>query len=193
MPLSSLLDPAIALEMVHTYSLIHDDLPCMDNDDFRRSLPTLHRVVGEASALLTGDFLLTYAFEVLAKAPSLSSEIKVKLIETLSFAAGAEGMIGGQALDLAKSPKRELLSSKKTGALFRSAFQFSAIVSDLEEKKQTELAHLGEKVGLLYQLVDDIIDGDEPKERSNEAIDLYRELTRSLLPGWSLPPNPSNY
>lgn len=99
--------PASALEMVHTYSLIHDDLPCMDDDDFRRGLPTLHRVYTEAHAVLMGDYLLTYAFEILSTAPSLTPLQQVALVKSLALASGGEGMIGGQIMDIEHSPPHQ--------------------------------------------------------------------------------------
>ncbi|MBM3184118.1 MAG: polyprenyl synthetase family protein [Chlamydiae bacterium] len=94
------LDPACAIEMVHTYSLIHDDLPCMDNDDLRRGRPTLHKAFDEGLALLTGDYLLTYSFEILSNTAVLSTSQKLQMVQILSHAAGSHGMIGGQAIDL---------------------------------------------------------------------------------------------
>ncbi len=94
------IDPACAIEMIHSYSLIHDDLPCMDNDDLRRGKPTLHKVYGDAMALLAGDYLLTYAFEVIANAQTLGREQRIQMIKSISIRSSAPGMIGGQALDI---------------------------------------------------------------------------------------------
>ena len=172
----ALMQPAAALEMVHTYSLIHDDLPCMDNDDFRRGKPTLHRAYGEATALLIGDFLLTYAFETLAKSPHLSAETQVRLMIALSESAGSGGMVGGQALDLAKSPKKEEIARKKTGKLFQAAFLFGAIVAKADRALEQKLGRLGERVGLLYQLYDDLLDGDLALEEKDRILLLYGEI-----------------
>jgi len=101
----SIIDPACAIEMIHTYSLIHDDLPCMDNDNLRRGKPTLHKVYGEAMALLTGDYLLTFAFEIIANASILGREQRVQIMKIVAMRAGARGMIGGQALDIESEGK----------------------------------------------------------------------------------------
>ena len=117
--------PACAIEMVHTYSLIHDDLPCMDNDDFRRGVPTSHKAFSESFAVLTGDFLLTQAFQTLSKAPFLSSDQKVHLIELLSTYSGGDGMVGGQVMDIESEkktldlPSLNFLHRCKTGALLK--------------------------------------------------------------------------
>ena len=150
--------PAAALEMVHTYSLIHDDLPCMDDDDERRNKPTLHKAYSESLAVLTGDFLLTYAFETLVSAPNLSDTQKTALIKTLATRSGADGMIGGQILDLEESSHGwEEMVLKKTGALFSTALEFGAIIAGVDGKIFKDL---GEYLGLAFQLLDDLADGD---------------------------------
>lgn len=156
------LDPACALEIVHTYSLIHDDLPCMDNDDFRRGKPTLHKVYNEGHAVLTGDFLLTYAFEVVANAPHLSSDQKISLVNILAKSAGAEGMVGGQVMDLEKASDVDDMHARKTGALFSASMQFASIVCNLDEKSSHRLLNFGKLFGQLFQLVDDLMDNDHP-------------------------------
>lgn len=162
--------PACAIELIHTYSLIHDDLPCMDNDDMRRGKPSLHKVHDEATALLIGDYLLTYAFEVLAEAPNLTSEKKIALIKTLSLHAGGEGMIGGQLLDWQKFPNKNEVHLKKTGALFISCFQFGGIITGSSKKTMDTLFRLGKTIGLLFQLADDIQD----HEGSNDKKEVER-------------------
>jgi geranylgeranyl diphosphate synthase type II len=158
------LDPACAIEMIHTYSLIHDDLPCMDDDDLRRGLPSLHKVYGEGMALLAGDYLLTYAFEVLAQAQFLSAEQKIELIQTLSQAAGAKGMIGGQAIDLASEGKRideavlETMHIGKTAALLTACLEFGAILGRADKETKQQLRYIGRDIGLAYQILDDILD-----------------------------------
>lgn len=156
-PVESGLYPACALELIHTYSLIHDDLPCMDNDDFRRGKPTLHQAYPENLALLVGDFLLTYAFEVLSLSPDLDIESQLALVKLLSKAAGAQGMIGGQLLDITDSEDWELQHEKKTGALITCAFLFGGKIAAVDQKI---LQQLGMTLGKAYQLVDDLIDGD---------------------------------
>lgn len=156
-PIEKGLYPAAALEMIHTYSLIHDDLPCMDDDAMRRGKPTLHKAYPESHAVLTGDFLLTYAFETLSRAPDLSAQTRLDLVRILSNRAGSFGMIGGQLLDIECSLNWEEMHRKKTGALISAALQCGGVIAsgDLDLLKE-----LGNHLGLVYQLVDDLIDGD---------------------------------
>lgn len=152
--------PAAALEIIHTYSLIHDDLPCMDNDDIRRGRPTLHKVYPESHAVLTGDFLLTYAFEILSTAPLISSEQKIKLIQCASLRCGEKGMIGGQWLDLEgikSESQMKKMQLKKTGALICAALEFGAVLS---EQNSDLLLEIGTDLGIAFQMIDDYIDGD---------------------------------
>ncbi len=157
------LDPAIAIEMIHTYSLIHDDLPCMDDDDLRRGLPTLHKAYDEAHATLTGDFLLTYAFEILSQSKT-SDYQKVKLIEMIAKRAGGNGMIAGQVADLAFEgktiSKKELffMHSHKTAHLISACFECAALLGDATQEERENLFILGQNVGLAYQIIDDILD-----------------------------------
>lgn len=163
-PLESVLTPACAVEMVHTYSLIHDDLPCMDNDDFRRGKPTLHRVVSEGLALLAGDYLLTRAFEVLTQVPMLRAEQKIALLTVLTQAAGGHGMIGGQVLDLTQDPTQtalprlEEMHRLKTGALFGAAMECGAIVADASAAERRRIRQCGQQIGLAFQILDDVLD-----------------------------------
>lgn len=158
------LTPACTLEIVHTYSLIHDDLPCMDDDDFRRGKPSLHKKYSEGHAVLTGDYLLTYAFELLAKSPHLNADVKLRLISTLSQSIGADGMIGGQVMDLAYEGKKipldtlKLLHRKKTGALITAAIEFGGILANVNEKQMEHLRLFGENIGLAFQIIDDVLD-----------------------------------
>lgn len=158
------LHPACALEMIHTYSLIHDDLPSMDNDDFRRGKPSLHRAFPEGHAVLTGDFLLTHAFEVLSSAPHLTAEQRVRLVAILSQRAGGNGMIGGQVMDLAVAGKQvdldtlKLIHALKTGALLTAAIEFGGIIANASEIQMHLLRCFGEQIGLAFQIVDDILD-----------------------------------
>ncbi len=158
-----------ALEMIHTYSLIHDDLPCMDNDDLRRGKPTSHKVFGEANALLAGDALLTRAFGVAATNPLLDGNTNASAVALLSQCAGADGMIGGQVIDLIGEneefdmPTLELLQSLKTGELIRCAALLGCLAGGASE----ELIEAAEKyalcVGRAFQVIDDVLDvvGDE--------------------------------
>jgi len=161
---------ACSLELIHTYSLIHDDLPALDNDDYRRGKLTNHKVFGDAMAILAGDALLTLAFQVLAKlvAPDYR---KTKLIEELSTASGtAGGMIGGQVADLegeGKQPNPELLETihrAKTGALLRASLRMGAIYAGAGDEQYAALSRYGEHIGLAFQIVDDILDVEESSE-----------------------------
>lgn len=160
---SSILPVAASLELIHTYSLIHDDLPAMDNDDFRRNKPTTHRVFGEAIAILAGDALLTDAFRIITTARA-DSRILMKVINELTFASGPEGMVGGQAVDLIcegkTASKKELMyiHSHKTGRLIRSSVRIGAIMAGASPSQLRAFSVYGEKVGLAFQIVDDILD-----------------------------------
>src|SRR6266478_4787062 len=164
---------ACALEMIHTYSLIHDDLPALDNDDLRRGRPTCHKVFGDAMAILAGDALLTLAFEVLAKLEGVGSERRIALVRELSTAAGTVGgMIGGQVNDIegeGKHPTAALLESihrAKTGALLRASVRMGAIYAGANADRLAALTRFGEHIGLAFQIVDDILD----VEQSSEAL-----------------------
>lgn len=170
--------PAAAIELIHTYSLIHDDLPCMDNDDMRRGKPTLHKVHDEATALLVGDYLLTYAFEVLMLAPHLSCGTKVALTKVLTKAIGAQGMVGGQLLDWQKHKDKKEIDRKKTAALFACSTQFGGILTKQPDNVLTDLYHLGETIGLLFQLADDIQDNEA---RSSHEIERLADQAFTLL------------
>jgi geranylgeranyl diphosphate synthase type II len=163
---------ACTLELIHTYSLIHDDLPALDNDDLRRGVPTCHKVFGDAIAILAGDALLTLAFQVLAQLPC-DAHRKSKLIEELAVAAGTVGgMIGGQVNDLegeGKHPNRALLDAihrAKTGALLRVSLRMGGIYAGADEEQMNALSCYGEHVGLAFQIVDDVLD----VEQSSEAL-----------------------
>ena len=157
---------AVALEMVHTYSLIHDDLPCMDNDALRRGRPTCHIRFGESTAMLAGDGLLTRAFEVIADASSLDAGQKASAVSALSHAAGADGMIAGQIMDLAAEDggcvtqeKLEKLQGLKTGAMIRCAVRLGGIAARTEDKMLADaLDTYAARVGLAFQVVDDYLD-----------------------------------
>jgi len=187
-PLEWGIDPACALEMVHTYSLIHDDLPCMDDDELRRGKPTLHKVYDEAQAILTGDYLLTYAFEVLANAPHLSAEKKLSLTRLLSSRAGGDGMIGGQVIDILYEGKSidsetlKLMFSKKTAALLAVSLEFGAVIANLNTEDQKHLQKAGIALGVGYQYIDDLLDatGDEKDLGKPVGSDVYNEKASSL-------------
>lgn len=170
------LTPASAIEFIHSYSMIHDDLPCMDDDDFRRGKPTVHKQFDEACALLAGDFLLTYAFEVLSESPGLSSNQKIELIKTLSQRAGGDGMIGGQLLDLeAENTPISLehlkrIHKKKTAELLTCAVEFGGIIGNANPKQMDALRQFGESIGLAYQIMDDVIDVTESVKKHGKTI-----------------------
>ena len=154
---------AAAIEMVHTYSLIHDDLPCMDNDDYRRGRLTNHKVYGEANAILAGDALLTAAFGYLAKAP-FNAETRIRAVAVLSECAGELGMVGGQVLDM-MSEQRQCtaqevidIQSRKTGALIKAACQLGVLAGQGSEKQLEAAAAFAEHLGLAFQIRDDMLD-----------------------------------
>lgn len=163
------LESACAIEMIHTYSLIHDDLPAMDDDDYRRGKLTNHKVYGEAMAILAGDALLTQAFEVILRQPHVSAELLLQVVKEMSIAAGPNGMVGGQVIDMLSEGKRismeELrkMHMGKTGALFRAAIRSGAIMAQADEKQLEALTTYADCFGLAFQITDDILDvvGDE--------------------------------
>ncbi len=164
-------DAAGTLELIHTYSLIHDDLPALDNDDLRRGRPTCHKVFGEAMAILAGDALLTLGFEVLSRLKHAGPEQKIRLVEELSRAAGTVGgMIGGQVHDLEGERKRpttlllEAIHKAKTGALLRASVRMGGIYAGASEEELVALSAYGEHIGLAFQIVDDLLDVEESSE-----------------------------
>jgi len=162
---------ACAIEMIHTYSLIHDDLPAMDNDDYRRGKLTNHKVYGDGMAILAGDALLTQAFEVMLRQDNLPADVLLKVVREMSIGAGPNGMVGGQAIDLEAEGKQKSLSLEelkkmhagKTGALFRAAIRSGAIVAGASDKELAALTTYADCFGLAFQITDDILDviGDE--------------------------------
>ncbi|HUI53842.1 MAG TPA: farnesyl diphosphate synthase [Bryobacteraceae bacterium] len=169
-PLDGVAQCACSLELIHTYSLIHDDLPALDNDDYRRGTLTNHKVFGDAMAILAGDALLTIAFQVLAQLP-LADDRKTRLVAELSIASGTVGgMIGGQVADLegeGKPPNAQLLETihrAKTGALLRASLRLGAIYAGASDEQYTALSCYGEHIGLAFQIIDDILDVEESSE-----------------------------
>ncbi|MFZ3577138.1 polyprenyl synthetase family protein [Virgibacillus sp. DJP39] len=156
--------PALALEMIHTYSLIHDDLPAMDDDDIRRGKPTNHIAFNEATAILAGDGLLTYSFELLATDPHLTDKQKVFLISELSRSSGPKGMVAGQLLDM-EAENREITLEElerihvlKTGELIKFAIRSGAYIGNATEKQLEHLDEFAYYLGLIFQVQDDILD-----------------------------------
>lgn len=162
---------ASTIEMIHTYSLIHDDLPAMDDDNLRRGKPTNHVVFGEALAILAGDGLLTLAFGIIARLPNLSADQKIELIERLSYAAGAEGMVGGQVLDILGEGKSltleelEQVHINKTGALLSFSILAGGIIANASEKIMKALQTYALHIGLAFQIQDDILDIEGTSEQ----------------------------
>jgi len=162
---SSLLQLGSAIELIHTYSLIHDDLPALDNDDLRRGKPTSHVMFGEAIAILAGDALLTLAFEVIARTGTPSAECKLRVIRELAHAIGTlRGMVGGQVIDLESNDRTadaatlEYIHSAKTGAFIRAAVRSGALYAGAGEQDLERVTVYGEKIGLAFQIADDLLD-----------------------------------
>ena len=164
------LQAGIAMEMVHTYSLIHDDLPCMDNDDLRRGKPTSHKVFGEAGAVLAGDALLTEAFVQLSCVP-VNPDRRIKMVEILASCAGSDGMVGGQVLDLdaesvpADQHGVERIQSLKTGALIQAACQLGVLCATEDPAALKAAADYAEHLGRAFQIVDDLLDAFGSSEK----------------------------
>lgn len=159
------LPTAVALEMVHTMSLIHDDLPAMDNDDLRRGRPTSHRVFGEAMAILAGDALLTLAFEIISDGRAGAAACQLRIIHELAHAIGTQkGMVGGQVIDMESNDRTsdsatlDYIHSAKTGAFIRMAARAGAIYAQASEEDVARVTTYGEKIGLAFQIVDDLLD-----------------------------------
>lgn len=159
--------PASAIELIHVYSLIHDDLPAMDNDDLRRGKPTCHKAYDDATAILAGDALQALAFHILAQDPSIvvPAENRIAMLDTLATASGSLGMVGGQAIDLASVgqsislPELEAMHIRKTGALIRASVRLAALAKpDLAVQKLERLDHYAKCIGLSFQIQDDILD-----------------------------------
>lgn len=195
---------ACAIEMIHTYSLIHDDLPAMDNDDYRRGKLTNHKVYGDGMAVLAGDALLTLAFETVLRQQGASDAVKLAVVREFSVAAGQSGMVGGQAMDLEaegrRIPLEELrrLHMGKTGALFRAAIRSGALLAGADSKQLAALTEYADKFGLAFQITDDILDvvgdaavigkpvgSDERNEKSTyvtlTSLDEARNLARQTV------------
>lgn len=168
--------PAMAVEMIHTYSLIHDDLPGMDNDDMRRGKPTLHKVYPEGQAILAGDLLLTSAFDLLANGSNYEATEKLQMISILAQRSGGEGMIGGQAIDLLESvaSQKDLdqLHSMKTGALIEAAIELGALSANASQEVIKTLRNFGKAIGLAFQIIDDVLDATHPDEKHGKSSDV---------------------
>ncbi|MCI5211086.1 MAG: polyprenyl synthetase family protein [Candidatus Electrothrix sp. ATG2] len=187
-----LLPAACALECIHTYSLIHDDLPAMDNDDLRRGKPTCHKKFGEAEAILAGDGLLTYAFALLSNPnlPGPSTTIRLQLIAALAHAAGFQGMVGGQYLDIISEKKTipfELLKTihrSKTGALITAAVRMGALGGQADSKQLEALTRYGDAVGLAFQIVDDLLDVTASTEQLGKTAGTDAQQGKATYPAF---------
>ena len=181
---------ACALEMVHTYSLIHDDLPAMDDDDLRRGRPTCHKAYDEATAILAGDGLLTLAFQVLAQ--RVRGEVAaVRCVRALAEAAGPEGMVGGQMADLEAEGRLdgtpealEAIHRRKTGALLRASLRMGAHVAGASEDEVAALDRYGEAIGLAFQIVDDLLDVQGDEAKLGKRVGKDSELGKWTYPGF---------
>jgi geranylgeranyl diphosphate synthase, type II len=169
---------ACAIEMIHTYSLIHDDLPSMDNDDLRRGKPTNHKVFGEAMAILAGDGLLTYSFQVIAEMnhQDVTAEMKIKLISELAKAAGPEGMVAGQVADMQGEGKQlsldelEYIHQNKTGRMLQYSIIAGAILAGASEQQIRQLSQFAYHLGLAFQIRDDILDIEGSEEKIGKPV-----------------------
>jgi farnesyl diphosphate synthase len=183
--------PACAVELIHAYSLVHDDLPCMDDDDLRRGKPTCHKAYDEATALLAGDALQSLAFEMLAHDPALtiSTAQRLRMLTLLAEAAGSHGMAGGQAIDLASGGKTLTLAQledmhlRKTGALIRAAVLFGALArEDAAAEKLAALENYSHAIGLAFQITDDILDVEGKAETLGKNPGMDRARGKSTYP-----------
>jgi len=174
---------ACALELVHTYSLIHDDLPCMDDDDLRRGIPTLHKKFDEATAVLAGDALHDLAFDLLAQSGS------ARVVSELATAIGTYGMLGGQMADIQAEGKQltideiEYIHLHKTAALIRASIRVGAILGDAGEETLASLSLYGEKIGLAFQIVDDILDVKGDQEKLGKKVGSDCRNQKATYPG----------
>lgn len=192
-PVPDIADISSTLEMVHTYSLIHDDLPALDNDDYRRGKLTCHKVFGEATAILAGDALLTLAFQVLATLPHTPAEVRADLAAELSRATGTvNGMIGGQVADLEAAndsldpEKLEYIHRAKTAALFRASVCLGAIAARANPEQLAAISRFGENAGMAFQVVDDILDVESSREELGKTVGkdiLQKKVTYPALYG----------
>jgi geranylgeranyl diphosphate synthase type II len=190
-PTERILPFACALEMIHCYSLIHDDLPAMDDDDLRRGKPTNHVIFGEAVAILAGDGLLTEAFRVMAEGALQNGHnrtVALRAVREIAAAAGAAGMVGGQVADLEgehKKPTRtlvEYIHRRKTAALIRAAVRVGALVGGAKATQFDRLDHYGEAVGLAFQVADDILDVEGGTDKTGKRAGRDAELQKVTYP-----------
>ncbi|MDE2162458.1 MAG: polyprenyl synthetase family protein [Alphaproteobacteria bacterium] len=179
---------AAAIEVLHTYSLVHDDLPCMDDDDLRRGRPTTHKAFDEATAVLAGDALLTVAFEILAREEThASAEVRCRLITRLAEAAGSNGMIGGQMIDMVAADSAFgadeviLLQRLKTGQLFEFACEAGPILGQAAEQDLRHLRDYARDMGLVFQITDDLLDVTSTAEKTGKAVGKDQDHGKATL------------
>jgi geranylgeranyl diphosphate synthase type II len=190
---SDLLPLAGSLEFIHTYSLIHDDLPAMDDDDCRRGRPTCHKVYGEAIAILAGDGLLNMAFEVLSdprRTKAVPANRLLSIIKEIGTASGVHGMVGGQVVDMESEgkdidfPTLEYIHTHKTGALIRASVRVGALYAKASEKRLKVLTRYGESVGLAFQIADDILDITGKQAEIGKAVGSDLKKGKKTFPGF---------
>ena len=186
------LPAAAAIELIHTYSLIHDDLPAMDDDDFRRGRPTCHKVYGEALAILAGDALLTQAFILLSGEPSslrADAVARLRVINEIAQAAGSRGMVGGQVVDILQEDREVdlatllYLHTHKTGSLIRACLRVGGIISSAGSEQMEALTRYGDRIGLAFQIVDDILDLEGSLEALGKRAGSDLRKRKATFPG----------
>lgn len=180
--------PAAAIEMIHTFSLIHDDLPAMDDDDFRRGRPSCHKAYTEAEAILAGDALSVLPFQIIADDPVLSSEKKVKLISDLASSTAVQGMIGGQAIDIDNEKRNDVdeanlryMYSLKTGALIRTSCRMGCIAAGADDETVRMADEYAKKLGLAFQIIDDILDVVSTTEELGKPVGSDEENNKTTF------------
>lgn len=182
------IDAACAVEMVHAFSLIHDDLPAIDNDNLRRGRPTCHVAFGEAAAILAGDALFALAFEVLTDM-DCTAEVRIKCVELLSKCSGIRGLVSGEAIDIlsegkpVSAPTLELIHVRKTGALIAAACEMGAVLGGGDSGAQTKLRSYGEKIGLAFQIADDVLNVEGDAEKTGKSVGSDAERGKATYVG----------
>jgi geranylgeranyl diphosphate synthase type II len=182
--------PACAMEMIHTYSLIHDDLPAMDDDNFRRGVPTNHKVFGETSAILAGDALLTEAFVLLSRPSNgVSPATQIRLVDIAANAAGRDGMVGGQIVDMEAEGEKhsietvDFIHKHKTGALILASLQMGAIVGGATDQQLRQIETFGQNAGLAFQIADDLLDIESTCGQLGKDVGSDAERGKATYPG----------
>ena len=182
------IDAACAVEMVHAFSLIHDDLPAIDNDNLRRGRPTCHVAFGEAVAILAGDALFALAFEVLTEM-ACPTEVRIKCVELLSKCSGIRGLVSGEAIDIlsegkpVSAPTLELIHVRKTGALIAAACEMGAVLGGGDSGAQAKLRSYGEKIGLAFQIADDVLNVEGDAEKTGKSVGSDAERGKATYVG----------